>query len=189
MLRPDPLASSPLSLSRIAGRLKRSATREATMPTTPSCQSADERTSAGGGGSGTMAHAAAKMPASSSCRSRLSSSSLSASGSAVVAVGAAQQLERQRGVLEPAGGVEPRREAEPDHARVDGAGCDAGDLEERGQPRPRSAAQAAEADADERAVLAGERDDVGDGADGDDVGERPQLQRHLDAWRPRRGGR
>ena len=80
MLRPEPLASSSPSLSRMAGRWKRSATRDATMPTTPSCQSGDERTSAGGGGSGTMATAASSMAASMVCRSRLSSLSLSASG-------------------------------------------------------------------------------------------------------------
>ena len=89
-----------------------------------------------------------------------------------VAVGAAQQLERQRRVLETAGGVEPRRQTEADGAGVDAARLDAGDLHERRQPGPRRAAQPPEADAGQHAVLADQRHDVGDGADGDHVGER-----------------
>ncbi len=44
-LRPDPLAVSPMARdARSAGRSKRSARREATMPTTPSCQPSPEAT-------------------------------------------------------------------------------------------------------------------------------------------------
>ena len=102
-------------------------------------------------------------------------------GSAVVAIGAAQQLQRQRGVLEAAGGVEPRREAKADGAGVDAVGLDPGDLHQGGQAGARRAAQAPQADARQHAVLVDERHDVGDGADGDHIAERPQGQRHLDA--------
>ena len=114
-------------------------------------------------------------------RSWLSSLRRSASGSAVSRSRAAQQLERQRGVLEAAGGVEARRQAKADGAGVDAVGLDAGDLHQRGQPGARRAAQAPQADAGQHAVLVDQRHDVGDGADGDHVGERPQGERHLDA--------
>ena len=148
------------------------------MPTTPSCQSGDESTSAGGGGSGTMRDR------------RLEHRRLDRLPLAVelveperqrqrrVAVGAPEQLERERGVFEPAGGVEPRRQAE-----ADGAGVDrrpAGRRRPPAAPRAPAAARCAAGRARSPASTrfsSIERHDVGDGADGDHVGERPQRQR------------
>ena len=180
MLRPEPLASSSPSLSRMAGRWKRSATREATMPTTPSCQSGDESTSAAGGGSGTMASAASSIAASMVWRSRLSSLSLSASGSAasrsaLPSSSSAMEASSRRPAALSRG---PRRK--PTVPASTARRPAAGDLEQRRQPRPRRAAQPAEADRREHAVLLDQRHHVGDGADGDEVGVRAQRQRQVD---------
>ena len=90
-----------------------------------------------------------------------------------------------RGVVEPPGGVEPRREAKPDDAGGDASRRDAGDLHERRESRARRAAQAAEPHRDQGAVLVDQRSEVGDGPQRDHVGERAQGQRQLDARRAR----
>ena len=56
------------------------------------------------------------------CRSRLSSLSLSASGSAASRSALAEQLERDGGVFQAAGRVEPRPEAKAHSPGVDGSG-------------------------------------------------------------------
>ena len=100
-----------------------------------------------------------------------------------LAIGAAQQFERQRRILEAAGGVEPRRQA-----KADGAGVEPPGRRPRppGGPPARGAANCAAGPArwGEHAVLVDERHYVGDGADGDHVAERPQGQRHLDGASP-----
>ena len=71
-----------------------------------------------------------------------------------LAVGGQQELEPGVGAVEPAGGVEPRREAEADRALVDAAGVDARDVHQRLQPR---LAGAGEPRAGRRARAAGSR--------------------------------
>ena len=90
-------------------------------------------------------------------------------GARPLRVGGQQQLEPGVGAVEAAGGVEPRREAEADRALVDEARVDARDVHQRAQPRLARAREAAQAGADEPAVLAGERDDVGDRGERDEV--------------------
>ncbi len=180
MLRPDPLASSSPSLSRMAGRWKRSATRDATMPTTPSCHSGDDSTSAAGGGSGTMAIADSSIAASMVWRSRLSSLSLSASGSAasrsaLPSSSSAMDASSRRPAALSLG---PRRK--PTVPASAAPGRPPGDLEQRREARPRRAAQPAEADRGEHPVLLHQRDHVRDGADCHEVGVRAQRQRQVD---------
>ena len=80
-----------------------------------------------------------------------------------------QQLERFARVPEASGGVQARREAEPDGAGVDSGRVDAGALHERAQPGLRGARERAEPGDRERPVLVDERDDVGDRREGDEV--------------------
>ncbi len=143
---PSPWPRPSPSLSRIAGRLKRSATREATMPTTPSCQSGDESTSAGGSGSATMRSAVGDHGRLDGLPLLVELVEAQRQRQGRPAVVAAEQLQGERRVLQAAGRVEPRPEPEADRAGVDAVRLDAGDLHERGEPRPRRAAQATEAD-------------------------------------------
>ena len=73
------------------------------------------------------------------------------------------------GAVEAAGGVEARGEAEADRALVDAAGVDARDVHQRLQAGLAGAGEPAQARAHEPAVLARERDDVGDGGERDQV--------------------
>jgi hypothetical protein len=92
-------------------------------------------------------------------------------------VGGEQQLEPGVGAVEPPGGVEPRREAEADRPLVDAAGVDPRDVHQRLQPGLACARQPPQPGADEPPVLAGERDDVGD------RGERDQVEVLVDGVR------
>ncbi len=65
MLRPEPRPDAPSSAMTTAGRLKRSTSLEATMPTTPACQSSPATTSA-------AACSCGAQSASASCRMRCS---------------------------------------------------------------------------------------------------------------------
>ncbi len=121
------------------------------------------------------------MAASISCRCRLSSLRRSASGSAVCAVGGREQLESQRGVLETAGGVEPRRQTVADLAGGHLVGDYAADLDQRRQTRARRTAQPPEAHGDQGAVLVLQRHEVGHRAHGDDVDQGTQGERQLHA--------
>ena len=71
----------------------------------------------------------------------------------------------------PTGGVEPRGDGEGDGLEVDGGRRDPGALEERRDPGPRRRPQPLEAEPRDRAVLADDRRDVGDGPDGREVGQ------------------
>ncbi len=75
----------------------------------------------------------------------------------------------------PTGCVDARRDLKCD---VAGAGhiafCEAGDVENGSQADVANAAEAGEAELDDRAIFAGERDDVGDGRD------RNQLEQRFD---------
>ncbi len=92
-----------------------------------------------------------------------------------------QERERDVGITEPPGRVEARGDAEGD---VLGRGA-AREVEVR-EPGERAEAGAparledGEARADERAVVARERRDVGDGADRDEVEERPEVERRAE---------
>ena len=123
------------------------------------------------------------MRVSTSRRSALTASSSSGDLAGALGVGGEQELEAGVGAVEAPGGVEPRREAEADRALVDAAGVDARDVHQRLQPGLAGAGEAAQAGAHEPAVLAGERDDVGDG------GERDQVEVLVDGRRvlPRAG--
>jgi hypothetical protein len=110
--------------------------------------------------------------ASASKRIRVSTSRRSvllASSSSALAVLGQQQLEAGVGAVEAAGGVQARAEAEADRAGVDRARVDLGDVHQRPQARLPGRGELAEALADEAAVLAQQRDDVGDGGERHEV--------------------
>ncbi len=79
-------------------------------------------------------------------------------------------MEAHVGPAEPAGGVEPRCEAEAHRGRVDGGRIDSGDAHQRLEARLLRAREATEADGGEGAVLVHERDDVRDRGERDEVG-------------------
>ena len=91
-------------------------------------------------------------------------------------VGGQQQLEPGVGALEPAGGVDPRREPEADGARVDPRRVGARDAHQRAQAGALRDRERAQPGAHEPPVLAAQRDAVGDRRERDevevDVGER-----------------
>ena len=181
MLRPEPLATPSVSLSRMVGRPVCSTTREATMPITPACQSGDDRTTAAGSRSGRRSSASRKMTASISWRSAFSAPEALRQRQRRGAVGRAEQLDDLRGVFEAPGGVQAGRQAKADGRGVDVVGARLADLEEGGQAGPRRAAQAADAHGREAAVLVEQGHDVGHGADRDHVEVRAQRQGQLDA--------
>ena len=98
-----------------------------------------------------------------------------------------QQLEPCVGPVEPAGGVDPRREPEADGAGVERARIDAGDLHERAHARLARRRQRAQTLAHEPAVLSHERHDVGHRGEGHEVEilvrERGVLPRPLEQRR------
>ena len=96
-------------------------------------------------------------------------------------IGRQQQLERRVGAPEPAGGVDPRREPEPDGRGVDGRGIDPRVLHQRLEAGPLRAGERAQAGDRERAVLVEQRDDVGDRRERDEV----EVRRDVDAQRLR----
>ena len=75
------------------------------------------------------------------------------------------------GVPDAAGGVQPRREREPDRLERDVGGCHARSGEQRRDPRPRRRSDPLEAQARDPAVLAEHRGDVRDGPDRRQVGQ------------------
>jgi len=87
----------------------------------------------------------------------------------------AEQVERFLRGLEPAGGVQPRRELETDFVRAETIGT-LRDFFQRDQSRPLRDVQPFESGADENPVFAGERDDVGNGAERDEVEERTEIE-------------
>ena len=99
----------------------------------------------------------------------------------LLGVGRQQQLERGVGAPEPAGGVDPRREPEPDGRSVDGGGVDPRVLHQRLKPRPLRPGERAQPGDRERAVLVEQRHDVGDRRERDQV----EIRRDIDAERLR----
>ena len=89
-------------------------------------------------------------------------------GRATLVVGQ-HELEGGIGPLEPAGGVQARREPEPERVLGRGTRLDAGDLHQRPQPRLRGARQRGQALAHEAAVLTLERHHVGHGCQADQI--------------------
>ena len=80
--------------------------------------------------------------------------------------------QRRLGGPQPAGGVEARRQLPGDQLLIDdGVGGDLHGGEERGDAGAAARRQAQEAVVDQDAVLVGERDQIGDGAEGDEVEE------------------
>ena len=90
-------------------------------------------------------------------------------GAGALDVAGQQQLEARVGAVQPAGGVDPRREPEADRAGVDPARVDARDLHQRLQPRLARRGERAQPLAHEPAVLADERHAVGDRRERDEV--------------------
>ncbi len=95
----------------------------------------------------------------------------------LVARGREQQVERERGVAEAAGGVDARREAEAEIGRAHARRIDARARHQRAQARPIGLGEAPHPAAHERAVLVGERHDVGDRGERDEIGELVERRR------------
>ena len=149
MLRPEPRPNSPPGSQPIrnVGRPNRSTSREATMPMTPGCQS-----------SGVQRFELARQ------------------ARRLVGIVREQQPQTVVGITDAAGGVQPRREDEPDVPRPQRPAREARGLDQRAQPRPARVGEHLEPVAHEDAVFARQRDDVGDGGEGDVVEE---MQRQV----------
>ena len=203
MLRHEPWTSSPSIDSTMAGLWKWSTSFEATMPMTPRCQPSPATTSTlcapTSGSVSTSLRASATIVASSSWRFVFSTLSCSASAARLVPgalVGGEQQPRGDVRRGHAAGGVDARRQQEADVEAVERLAGQARSVEQRPQPdRVLVLRQALEAEPGDDAVLADQRHDVGDRADGGDLEERRQpllaaalqaqavhhLQRHADA--------
>ena len=174
MERPEPFHPSCVSAISTTGRLKRSTRRDATMPITPTCQSACARTyprrrRSRGGKASTSLVASRRIRSSTPCRSRFSSSSSAASLRSLLCVLGQDQLERGVGTPEPARRVDPRSEPEADGAGVDGGRIDVRDPHELAQTGPARAGESPQARRGEAAVLVDERHDVRDRRERDEV--------------------
>ena len=97
-----------------------------------------------------------------------------------------QQREREVGLVEAAGRVDARREAEGDVLARGRRRRAAGDLGERARAGPAAACRGAASPArTSGAVVAVERRDVADGADGDEVEPPAQVELHPELARAR----
>ena len=180
MLRPEPLASSPRSAISTTARPQRSTRRDATMPTTPSCQSGEESTYArrrrhSAPRASSWSRASRRIASSTLWRSRLSDSSRVGKRARPRLVLGQQQLERLARVAQAPGGVDPRREPEADVRGADTGAVDARGRHQRPQAGPCGAGEPAQAGADEPAVLVDQRHDVCDRRERDQV--EVQLER------------
>ena len=175
MLRPDPFARPSASTARtIAGTSCRSTSREATIPTTPGCQPSPATTMTGAdaqlvgepaeGGLGLVGDLPLGLAALVVGGVELGGDRRGASG-----VVGEHQLDPGVGAVEAPGGVQPRAEAEGDVALVDPLGLDPGGFHQRPQAGAGRAPDLVEPAADQEAVLADERDEVGDGGERDEV--------------------
>ena len=86
-----------------------------------------------------------------------------------------EQVQRLFGRFEAAGGVESRRELKPDFVSSGRFRC-LRDFLQGDQTGTRSRFQALQAGGNQNAVFAGERDDVGDRAECDQIQQRPQIK-------------
>ena len=87
----------------------------------------------------------------------------------LVRIGRQHELERHVGTTQPAGSVDPGREAEADGAGVDGCRIHVRAPHERLQPRTRGRGRASQPGRRQRAVLVDERHDVGDRRERDEI--------------------
>ena len=154
------------------------------MPITPSCQPSPAATSTRSPRSSaplrSISAAAARRIVSSTCwRSRLRPSSCSASGCASAARRREQEVERERRIAQPAGGVDARREPEAEVGCAHARRVDAGARHERAQAGAVGLGEAPQAAPHERAVLVGQRHDVGDRRQRDEVGELVERRRQV----------
>ena len=102
------------------------------------------------------------------------------------AVAREQEVERLARMAEPAGGVDPRAEAEPEVGGAQARTIDAGHLHQRRQPGSLAACEATQAGAHERAVLVAQLDHVGDRREGDEIEAALQLDGRLGRAEPAR---
>ena len=192
--RPEPVPSSPSSASITHGRWWRSAIREATIPMTPGVPAL-----AGQHVGGLLAQLA---------HLRLGLEQDPRLGVAALGVGPVElvgdrrralgivgehQLEPRVGAIQAPGGVDARREAEADGARVDGARIDLRHAQQRADARLGRGRQRAQPLAHQAAVLVAQRHAVGDRGEGDEVevlvGRRRDRARRPPAARRRACGR
>ena len=89
------------------------------------------------------------------------------------------QLQRELGMAEPAGGVDARRQAKAEIGRADARRIDAGRDHQRAQARAIAASEAAHASSHERAVLIDQRHDIGDRRQRDEIEQLLELERHV----------
>ena len=115
------------------------------------------------------------MPRSIFWRSRLWASSFWAMGQGFGQVAGQEQAQGVFGGFEAAGGIEAGRELEADFVGAE-RGRGLGDSFQGDQAGPLGGVQAFQAGGDQNAVFAGERDDVGDGAEGDQVEQGAQVE-------------
>ena len=163
MLRPEARPSSPSSATITTGRPLRSTMREATIPITPGCQPSPESTYASRSPSSAIwASAWWRIARSTSLALAVGRVELVRHLAGAAGVLGQQQLERRVGAVQPPGGVQPRRQRERHRPLSRLPGRHAGDLHQRPQPGPRGGLQAAQAAHGQRAVLAQQRDHVGD---------------------------
>ena len=154
------------------------------MPITPSCQPSPAATRMRSPRSSAplraISAAAARRIVSSTCwRSRLRASSCSASGCGLRARRREQEVEREPRIAEPAGRVDARRQPEAEVGRAHAGGVDAGARHERAQAGAVGLGEAAQAAPHERAVLVGQRHDVGDRRQRHEVGELVERGRQV----------
>ena len=140
------------------------------MPTTPGGQPSPASTIAGPGSASPSIASASSITLSWIVRRSVFAASSAGRARRRVAPSASSSDERRLRGAEPTGRVDPRRELPRDRARVDLAlGIDAGRLEQRGDAGARAALQPAQAERGEDPVLGGERNEVGDRAERDEI--------------------
>ena len=124
--------------------------------------------------------AAARRIVSSTCwRSRLRPSSCSASGCASAREVREQEVERELRIAEPARRVDARRQPEAEIGCAHAGRVDAGARHERAQARAVGLGEAPQAAPHERAVLVGQRHDIGDRGQRHEVGELVECRRQV----------
>ena len=182
MLRQDPCATSPSTERTIAGLWYASTSFDAAMPITPRCQPSPPTTSTlcapiAGIGLDRLLRLGDQVGFLGLALEVLLVQLLGEPARFVARrfVGREQQAGRDVGRAHAAGGVDARREDEPDVVAVDRLAGQPGGLEQRAQADGvPSLAQRLQAELRDHAVLADQRDDVGERADRGDLDERRQ---------------
>ena len=149
------------------------------MPTTPMCQgnwpSTMTKSVCGLNRARRAAMTSSAMPRSIFWRSRLLGVELLRDGQGFGQVAGQQQAQGVFGGFEAARGVETGGELEADFVGAE-QGRGLSDSFQGDQAGPLGGVQALQAGGNQNAVLAGERDDVGDGAEGDQVEQGAQVE-------------